>query len=267
MQDIWNLQVAHFHVQFFSQFKLGSFSQESLFLLNKFCGLHSIFGRCEISFQKPLCKGVFCPFRPFLHVSFRSILVPFRTNSVLFKSSTVGIADSAKTRLSALWLKNTLRYREGRETLQRFWNPSRDLEEFMPPFQSGVGVLKPKGLVNEKNGSIFSWKVQVPIDTYLADFPFTPRKRVGKPSSLVLLRDLYKPSLYIFTLFGQDPKFVHIYLAFETVARITATFKIFAIICIYVWLFVILIDFGWFTVFGLESTLHFWNLCILGRLW
>lgn len=102
----------------------------------------------------------------------------------------------------------------------------------MPPFQSGVGVLKPKGLVNEKNGSIFSWKVQVPIDTYLADFPFTPRKRVGKPSSLVLLRDLYKPSLYIFTLFGQDPKFVHIYLAFETVARITATFKIFAIICI-----------------------------------
>ena len=102
MQDIWNLQVAHFHVQFFLQFKLGSFFQESLFMLNKFCGLHSIFGRCEISFQKPLCKGVFCPFRPFLHVSFRSILVPFRTNSVLFKSSTVGIADSAKTRLSAL---------------------------------------------------------------------------------------------------------------------------------------------------------------------
>ena len=52
MQDIWNLQVVHFHVQFFLQFKLGSFSQESLFLLNKFCGLHSIFDESRLDTSK-----------------------------------------------------------------------------------------------------------------------------------------------------------------------------------------------------------------------
>ena len=66
MQDIWNLQVAHFHVQFFLQFKLGSFSQESLFLLNKFCGLHSIFDESRLDTSK---KGLFEPleYREHMH--------------------------------------------------------------------------------------------------------------------------------------------------------------------------------------------------------
>ena len=43
----------------FLQFKLGSFSQESLFLLNKFCGgLHNIFDESRLDTSK---KGLFEP--------------------------------------------------------------------------------------------------------------------------------------------------------------------------------------------------------------